>query len=155
VGQFKDGKGRDWHLSIDVFLVEEIEKRTEVRVDKLLHKDGAGLLGLLDDPVKFVRVLWLLVEEQAEKLGVTPEDFGRALKGDPLDAAAEAFFEALVSFSPSRARPLLRTMAAKSREIAAAELGAAEARVAAIDPASFVSATNSPESSGSTPAPAG
>jgi hypothetical protein len=155
VATFRDRHNREWVLDLDVYGVEQIHKRTEVRIDQLIANKAAGLEELMSDPVKFVRVLWVLVEEQAERAGVTPEQFGRSLAGDSLEAAADAFLEALQLFSPRRLRTMLKAMTAKGAEIADAQMKTALAAIEKLGPQSSTSVTTAPPSSASTPPGAG
>lgn len=155
MAKFTDGAGREWVLVIDVPAIEAVAAATEVRVDRLIRDQMAGLAELLDDPVRFARVLWVLCEERAEKIPVTPEQFGRALYGDPLEEAGKAFVGALADFSPSRPRRLLRELVKKNEEMQEADTARALEAIAAIGSTPSDSATNSPASSASTPAPEG
>lgn len=100
---FLDREKREWALALDVATVEKLEARIEgFKIDGLLLSDG--LFKLFDAPVRFVRVLWVLCDAQAERHGVTPEAFGAALDGPALDAAGDAFTDALVLFTPRHRR---------------------------------------------------
>jgi hypothetical protein len=154
--KFRDNAGREWRVSIDVFLMELVEERTGVSFDDLFDDDMKPFARLLKKRVVLVRVLWVLVEDQAKALGVTPEQFGRALGGDSLGEAAVAFVEALADFSPSHQRQILRALVAKGNELTARTTERALLEIAAIDPDRSASATSSPASSaGSSPAPSG
>ncbi len=136
---FRDSAGREWVVAIHVHALEQVETRCAVKIGALLRDQLAGFLELVEDPVKFVRVLWVLVEDQAEKFGVKPEQFGRALGGDALEGAVEAFVGALADFSPSRLRGAIRALTAKTSPDAPAT------------PTPSACATNSPASSASIP----
>lgn len=160
MARFLDNKRREWLVPIDVYLVEQVAARVGVTIDGLLADDFKGLMELFGSgsAVKFVRVLWVLVEDQAKAAGVGPEDFGRALGGDSLGDAATAFMDALADFCPSRQRTILRALMAKGAELAEVQAERAVTAIAGlkpIEPPSSDSATNSPASSGSTPAAAG
>lgn len=148
---FKDTAGREWLLALDVWQLERVQARTSVRIDQLLKDACAGLAALFDDPVTFVRVLWVLVEEQAVKTGATPEQFARALAGDALEVASTAFMEAFADFCPSRQRGLIRALAAKATEVQEAQTAVALAAIAGMGAGSSAPPTNSPGSSGSIP----
>jgi hypothetical protein len=126
---FKDNKGREWSLSIDVYLLDQVEQRVD------------GL-----KPVKFVRVLWVLIEEDAKARSVTPEQFGRALAGDALEAAASAFVDAVALFSPSRPRKLIRAMMEAGEKVSDRATARALEAIEKTSATLFSSATNSPES---------
>ena len=72
--------------------------------------DGLQALGkLVSDPVRLADVLYCLVKDEADARQVSDEDFGRALAGDAITAAAEAFVEELIDFFPdARVRAGLR-----------------------------------------------
>ncbi len=75
--------------------------------------DGLQALGkLVSDPVRLADVLYCLVKDEADARQVSDEDFGRALAGDAITAAAEAFVEELIDFFPdARVRAGLRQVA--------------------------------------------
>ncbi|HEY1191911.1 MAG TPA: hypothetical protein VGE74_30045 [Gemmata sp.] len=136
MSRFRDNVQREWSIVIDVVEMEKVHQRTGVTIWHLLKDGLAELRALQANPILFVRVLYVLCEGQAEKLGVTPEQFGRGLSGDALSDAYEAFLGAYADFSPSHLRPLIRQLMAKS----------------IVDQTPSDSATNSPESSVSIPA---
>lgn len=106
--RFTDNAGREWLVEVNVAAVERV--RTACDLDLLSAVDPrAGLLEkLAADPVLLVGVLWTLLQEQAEMKHVSPEQFGRAMGGDALDAGAEALGEALIGFFPRLRRRLLQ-----------------------------------------------
>ncbi|MFO7971921.1 MAG: hypothetical protein R6U40_09240, partial [Desulfobacterales bacterium] len=115
---------------------------------------------LADDPVLLVDVLYVLCEEQAQRDGVSDEDFGRGLRGDALDAAARAFLEALADFCPSRKARLIRGLVEKGGKAEEAILARAEKMLASGEIDRILTgspspkpSTGSPDSSASTPAP--
>ncbi|MDY3555303.1 hypothetical protein R5W24_004444 [Gemmata sp. JC717] len=134
--RFRDKVGREWALAIDVIAMEAVHQRTGVKIWDLLKNELAELRALQSNPVTLVRVLYVLCEGQATQLGVSPEQFGRALDGDALVAGHDALIEAYADFSPSRLRPLIRDLTAKS----------------ITDRMPSDSATSSPASAESTPA---
>ncbi len=150
--EFKDGAGREWSVSLDVFLVEQVATKTGVHIGQLLDNAAAGFIELLRDPVKFVRVLWVLCEEQGDKHGIKPEQFGRGLFGDPLEDAAGAFSEALADFCPRQQRMILRKLLVKGREVAEKQTAVALKLLDEADHSIFSApATNLPELLESTP----
>lgn len=168
MAKFTDGNRNEWIVFVDVPTIERVQQRLDgFRVDQIFDDDMKGLLALVADPVKLVRLLWIVVEEQAEKAKVSPEQFGRALHGDALEDALTALQEAVADFTPRRRRAVLKALAAKSVDVADKTAALALTEVAAIDPEKVIeemkargrtrsgSATNSPASSESTPAPAG
>ena len=109
---FRDAEGREWHLTVDVNAAKRV--RSLAGVD-LLDITG-GLFDKLSDPITLCDVLYSICKPEADKRGVTDEEFGRGLLGDPIDSATEALLEELVDFFPSRRREFLRKLLERSRE---------------------------------------
>lgn len=158
---FRDALAREWTVRVTVGQVDRVRERTQVDLGTLIDGDMSALEALLRDPVKFARVLYALLERDATAKGVSAEDLLDALDGDAAEAAAEAFWGALVSFCPSRRREVLVALAAKGREARATAAAQVLAEVARLTPEQVIGAagrdsssgaTSSPASSGSTPA---
>lgn len=122
MASFKDAAGRDWQLAITYGDVKRCKADAGVDLGALLKAKGkedalAPLTEFLGDMEKMVTVVFCLVEAQAKKLSVTPENFAEALDGDAIERMADAFFEAFTDFCQSRLREPLRKMAAKGKEV--------------------------------------
>src|SRR4051794_668325 len=102
---FNDAMGRTWNLNLTIGRCREI--RDTSGIDFGDTKNGGGFLELAVNTEKFVQVLWILIEKQADALKVTPDDFAESLDGDALDRAGEALNEAIVRFSPAVMRPAM------------------------------------------------
>ena len=83
---FKDLKGRNWSIKITFGIIDNI---AEELGDDLI--DDPTSISL--HPRRWVEMLWLCVEEQANKQGVTPEDFGGSLDGGIVRKAMDLFME--------------------------------------------------------------
>jgi len=91
---FKDAEGREWIVRVTVATIKRI--RDTIGLDIL---DGENSIALLSsDPVTLCDVLYLSCKDDADNRNVSDEEFGRALWGDALDAATNAFLEALADF---------------------------------------------------------
>ena len=112
--KFKDSADREWIVSVTVGAIKNI--RTALGVD-LADPSQAVMERLADDPVLLVDLLWLLCEKQAKEIGITPEQFGESLVGDPIDAATNAMVEAIADFFPGPRRSLLQRANAKTRAV--------------------------------------
>jgi hypothetical protein len=143
---FKDSKGRDWVLDLDLPAFRRVRSRTGFELGK-----DSKLGELFDDWVLLGDVLFALVEDQAKSAGIDSEDFGRSLKGDGIENAAAAFIEAYLDFYPSRRAAALRAMLAMTGRIEA------DAMELVIEASTTSRSTpgNSPASSESIPSPAG
>lgn len=153
---FTDNVGRVWEVEINVAQAKRV--RGLLGVDfYTLPDDGFTLLGkLVSSPIDLVDVLYVLCKPQADSWGVSDEDFGRALGGDSIDAATEAFLAEVVDFFPKpRVRAGLKKVLAAARALSEATEAKLEAAIDAIDLESLVrpSPTDSPASSESTPDP--
>ncbi len=98
----KDLKDRKWELQITVGTVKRV--RSLCDIDLYDITDGGFLNILIDDPVKFIDLLWVVFEEQAEKHEVTEEQFGQGWAGEVVDEATKLFLEELVNFFPEKKR---------------------------------------------------
>jgi hypothetical protein len=95
--KFKDAAGREWRLS---FALGDLPRLRDVGFDltELLKSDSGFIEFLYGDPERFGRVLWTLVEAQAQAAAVAPEDFARSIDLDALNDAAQALMGYVVDF---------------------------------------------------------
>jgi hypothetical protein len=98
MASFKDADGREWTLRLTVGLIDDARDQLGIDLWKVTSDAAAAVEPLYADVRKLVGLLWLLAERQAERAGVTPEGFGRAMDAAALDAAVDALFEALSCF---------------------------------------------------------
>lgn len=106
MAKFKDGKGREWFLKMDYYLATKIEDELDIPILSKLQEVEFS-------PRHCVEIVWVLIEERAEKLGVDPTDFGKSVSGEQMEDLCNALLEAIAFFyeglSPQQAQ-LLRTM---------------------------------------------
>lgn len=126
---FKDTAGRNWQVAINVGSIKRVRDQAEIDLTTVLDPKANLLERLSNDPVLLVDVLWILVAPQAEKLGVSDEQFGEGLGGDALEAATTAFLEALADFFPSGRRRVLRDLIAKMGDLQQKASAAASQRL--------------------------
>lgn len=102
MSKFTDTKGRDWLVAINVQSGKEVRKECKgLDLFDVGAKAGDAFLSLVTNPVVLVDTLYVLCRKQADERGVSDEDFGRAMAGDAIEDATEAFVEALVFFTPN------------------------------------------------------
>jgi hypothetical protein len=156
---FTDNAGRVWTIAVNVATIKRVQGLLKVNLYKLLDDNFKGLGELLGDIIQLVDVLYCLCKEEAEARKVSDEDFGRALAGDAITLATDAFLEELIDFFPeARARSSLRKIVAESKKVRDRLMGRAEKVLESFDAdreankllRSFGIA---PESSASTPDP--
>lgn len=148
---FTDNKNRSWPIEVDTLVIRRVASRLDgLRIDRLYEDGAKGMFELVGDPLRLCDLLWVLVEPEAVKRGISDEEFGRALAGDALDAAAVAFQGALADFFPSQRRTVLTALLAKGQELQTAAVADALKAIDGIRPSK--PATPAAASSESTPA---
>jgi len=120
MARFKDNAGRTWPVIINVDAVKRV-KETLKFDDRPLNlmtcvEDGEFLARLAADPVLLCDLIFVVCKPDADAQGVTDTDFGRAMAGDAIEHATDAFLEALVEFFPAKKRRLLGKALAKLSE---------------------------------------
>jgi hypothetical protein len=156
---FTDNAGRTWTVTINVDAMKRVRDALGIHLGKVLDDNLKPLAEILEDPIRLVDVVYCLCKQQADAQAVSDMEFGRAMAGDAIMGAADAFVEALTDFFPNaRARAMLTALMGKGRKVRDLMLGEAELKVEALDPAAIAStltgsSTSSPPSPESTPAP--
>jgi hypothetical protein len=156
---FKDNAGRTWTVAINVAAIKRVRGLAGVDLFGLVDDGFKGLAKLLGDPIDLVDVLYVLCKDEADKLGITDEDFGRAMAGDAIGSASDAFLEELTDFFPDpRVRAGMRKVIDAGRKVRDRMLVRMDEKLNQIDPDAEArklidSSISSPESSESTPDP--
>ena len=115
---FVDNAGRTWTVAISVYAVKRLRALLGIDLYGLVDDEFKGLGKLLSDPVSLVDMLYVLCQSEAEKLGVTDESFGRAMAGDAIERATEAFLTELTDFFPdARVRTGIAKVLTLGREV--------------------------------------
>jgi hypothetical protein len=124
---FTDNAGRIWTITVNVAALKRVRGMLNVDIYKLVDDGFKGLGELLGDVIQLVDVLYCLCKDEADARKVSDEDFGRAMFGDAIHQATEAFVEELIDFFPeARVRSSLRKIVAESRKVRDRLLGRAE-----------------------------
>lgn len=136
--------GNVWYVEVNALVLMRAKSQG---VDlRSMYAGRAGwerLAELVDDPVSFAPMLWLMVSDQAAKLSVAQDAFYALLAGDTLAAAQDAFTRSLFDFFPD---PRARTLAHQAMDKAAAQ------RILPIPSSSVTSSQELPASTlGATP----
>lgn len=131
---FKDNAGRTWTFAIHVTAVKRCRAALDVDIISLIDDKFEGLAKLLGDPIQFVDLLYVLCQDEAEKAGVTNEQFGCAMAGDAIEHAADAFLAELTDFFQNpRIRAGLTKVIQSSRKVRDRLMDHLEAKVETID----------------------
>jgi hypothetical protein len=110
---FKDKLGREWPVNLDTATVARVKLRTFDAVDFWRAAEGTPFVRMGQSVEMAGRVLWLVCEPEAERRGVSPEDFARAMASETVfHAGARAVAEAAIDLMPvemhKRARKQLK-----------------------------------------------
>jgi len=123
---FTDNKGRTWTLEVTVATVKRVRALCRVDLNSIVeldknNKPSAELLERLSsDPVLLVDVLYAVCKPQADKLGVSDEDFGEAMAGDAIEHATTALLEEVINFFPESKRMVMQRILSASRKFSEA-----------------------------------
>lgn len=119
---FKDTAGREWKVDIHVTAVKQVRNLLHVNLLELMDDECALLKRMTTDPVLLVDVVYVVCKSQADEVGISDEQFGRAMAGDPIEAAYWALMEGLADFfSDPGKRGLFKMFIQKLRTAAGSE----------------------------------
>ena len=113
--KFIDAKGRPWVVEVHVATIKRV--KTLAGINLLEVVEGELVERLSSDPILLCDVLYSVCKPQADREGVSDEDFGTGLAGEAISEAAKALIEALVDFFPEPRRRLLQKAAAKFHQV--------------------------------------
>ena len=113
--KFVDRKGRMWVVELDNTTLRRVKTITDVRL--LDAVDGELITRLSEDFILLGDVLYAICKPQADKEGISDEEFGQGMAGDSIADATAALVEALLAYLPEARRRLLRKAAEKQRMI--------------------------------------
>lgn len=113
---------KEWQVTIDAPKIKQL--RNALNFD-IVDDEAFGKLG--NDTVLLVDVLWVLCKSQAG--GITDEQFGESLVGDPIESAAKALEDARLDFFPARKRLLLRSLCDKQAAVTDAAIDLALTKI--------------------------
>ncbi|MBK8915045.1 MAG: hypothetical protein IPM64_10685 [Phycisphaerales bacterium] len=134
---FNDNAGRTWTIAIHVDAIKRV--RGLLNVDLLEIVEGRLVERLYRDPILLCDVVYAVCKPEADALGVSDEEFGRAMAGDAIERATTALLEELVGFSPSpRDRANLQRVLTTTQAVLEKARDAVEARLTQLNPDELV-----------------
>lgn len=107
---FKDINGKSWEVRITPTSMRRVKQLLGLNISTCLQDEFKTLQEIFSDPITVVDLLYALCKPEADASRISDEQFGEAMVGDVLPAAANAFLEALADFFPTRQGNLLRRM---------------------------------------------
>lgn len=96
--RFKDSAGNEWQLSVTAWTLKDVREKTSILLTTLVEENCQLLIELHRDPVLLADILWVMIEEQAEKKQITVRQFSESFGGDMVSAARNALIEATIDF---------------------------------------------------------
>jgi hypothetical protein len=122
---WKDTKGRQWAVDFTVAEVRRIQKETGIHVAKIMEIEEVAKLK--DDELLFCDLLWSVHRLEAERLGLTREDFEGALSGPCIMEACDAvLFGATDFLSDSRKGEVFRQLLTNFNNLQAEKMNQVE-----------------------------
>lgn len=112
---FKDQNNRDWVIALDGPLIREV-RASSLKLDPISGDTYERVAG---DPLLLGDLLAILCRSQFAAHGISPDDFAKCIRGDVCDAALKAYLDAILDFSPSSQREILRATAARVEQVRA------------------------------------
>ncbi len=103
---FQDNQKRTWEVAVTVDAVKRV--RSLLDVDLLALMEGELLERLVTDPILLCDIIFVVCKRQADRDGISDEDFGRSMAGDAIDDATTAMLEELADFFRKGQREVLR-----------------------------------------------
>lgn len=73
---------------------------------------------LTNDPSLLVDVLYAVCKDEADRHGITPEQFGYSMGGEAVESATAALLEEILDFFPEARRRIIRPMLQARRRLA-------------------------------------
>lgn len=95
---FVDTENRTWVISLTIDAIKRVRGLLDVDLLGLELGDPPVLTRLGTDVSLLCDVIYVLIKPQADKLGVTDEQFGAALGGEVILAAQTVFYAELINF---------------------------------------------------------
>jgi len=113
MSSFIDNQGRTWCVRITVSTLRRIKDMTgaSVNLADFFGEDGA-LAKLATDPLEMVKILYAIMKPDADRCGLSEEQFCDAISGDAIEEATNAIILGIADFFPKSQGALLRRLLA-------------------------------------------
>lgn len=127
---FQDSKGREWTVEITIATAKRLRDLLDVDLIAAYSDENDDLFQRLSvDPFLLCNVVYVVCKPQADAEGVSDEQFGEAMSGQPIENATEALLEELVVFFPRAKRTTFRKALNRMREMEAKAAAVTEAKL--------------------------
>lgn len=150
--EFRDDQGRPWQVALTVAAAMRVKELVTVDVEGEKKPFDIVDISSISQTMQVLRgqyttiaeTLYAIVRKQVEDKKLTKEDFLDGLRGDSLDAAAQALEQELVDFFPWRLRKMVGLLAAKMQEATTELMSRAEATLATASVSDLVDQSGMP-----------
>ncbi len=111
---FSDNIGRSWIINVNVGTIKRVRALCNVDLANIISIENGAvpkvdlLEKLASDPVLLVDVLYAICKEEADKLNISDEDFGRSMAGDSIEHATTALLDEVIDFFPVAKRQVFQ-----------------------------------------------
>ena len=130
---FTDSAGRTWTISITVDAIRRVRDLVGVNLADVTEGAPPLMTRLATDIVLLCDVIYAIAKPQADQQSVTDEQFGQALGGDAIQAAHDAFWEALADFFRHLRRADQVRAIEKQQKLIGAAVAAADKQIEGIE----------------------
>jgi hypothetical protein len=152
--EFRDEEGRPWRLALTVAAALRVKDLVTIEIEDEHESDDGTVtkarrtvpfdlvdLGTIHHTLTVLRnqfsklgeVLYAILIAQVDERKLTRDQFLEGLRGDSLEAAANALESEVVDFFPQRLRPLVAGMATKFTELTEQVVAGAKVTIQQID----------------------
>lgn len=100
MAKFTDADGNSWNLRLTVGAIEDVKEHTKIDLDDVLKQTDKFADLILSNPRKLAEIFYVLCVDQIQERGYDPKRFARIFDRATLDAAIDAFLEAIADFYP-------------------------------------------------------
>lgn len=128
---FADNAGRTWAVQVNVDTIKRVKGLLDVNLLDVV--DGDLVERLVSDPILVCDVVYVVCKPEADKQGVSDEDFGRSMAGDAIHSATDALLGEIVDFFPPLKRKVLSAALEKIRDLETVATDAALDRIETTD----------------------
>lgn len=110
---FADNTGHTWRVAINLGAVSRIRQKTSINLhDATLGESSRRnpVNRIVSNRDKLIAVLYVACESQADKLGLSQDDFAARFDDATVERAREALGAEVIDYFPVRSAPTLRTL---------------------------------------------
>ena len=105
---FIDAAGNEWNVEIDVETIRRVRKETGFAFGTCLNDDMQSYYSMIEDYELMPSVMHAILEPAIKSDGISKDTFLNNVKGEAIESAQIAIWDAFAFFCPPRQRQLLQ-----------------------------------------------